>query len=332
MEARRARAQRRRALAFGPDGVLFVADPIEASVLAIRTGDTDGDPSTVQIAVDGINERIAALLGTSASNILINDLAVNPESGNTYLSVSRGRGEDALPVLIRVDGEGELSEFALDDVEYSDVGLENAPEEGRRTESITDLAFVGDRVIVAGLSNEEFASKLRSVAYPFDASDAGTSVEIYHGAHGAYETRAPVRTLTPYEIDGEQHILAAYTCTPLVKFPVSELEPGKKIRGTTVAELGSGNRPLDMIVYSKDGKDYVLIANSSRGLMKVTTEEIGEIDGITKHVSGGKTAGLSYETIEHLDGVLQMDRLDDDFVVMLMSTDGRQVLATVETP
>jgi len=29
-----------------------------------------------------------------------------------------------------------------------------------------------------------------------------------------------------------------------------------------------------MIVYQKDGKDYLLLANSSRGVMKVTTEKI----------------------------------------------------------
>ena len=66
--------------------------------------------------------------------------------------------------------------------------------------------------------------------------------------------------------------------------------------------------------------------------MKVTTKGISDIEGITKHVSGGKTAGLAYETIDYLAGVVQLDRLDDEFVVVLMVTDGRQTLATVETP
>ncbi len=56
----------------------------------------------------------------------------------------------------------------------------------------------------------------------------------------------------------QPHVLAAYTCTPLVKFPLSDLKPGEKVKGTTIAELGNRNRPLDMIVYQKDGKDYVL--------------------------------------------------------------------------
>ena len=68
-------------------------------------------------------------------------------------------------------------------------------------ESITDMAYVDGKLVVAGLSNEEFASKLRTVPYPFAAVEAGTSVEIYHGNHGQFETRSPVISFVPYKID-----------------------------------------------------------------------------------------------------------------------------------
>ncbi len=45
-------------------------------------------------------------------------------------------------------------------------------------------------MIVAGLSNEEFASTLRSLPFPFKEGESETSVEIYHGAHGKFETRS----------------------------------------------------------------------------------------------------------------------------------------------
>jgi hypothetical protein len=93
---------------------------------------------------------------------------------------------------------------------------------------------------VAGLSNEEFASKLWSVAYPFASADRGTSVEIFHGNHGALETRSPVMAFLPFNIGNQPHLIASYTCTPLVKFPVSSLKPGDKIMGTTIAEFGAG--------------------------------------------------------------------------------------------
>ena len=66
---------------------------------------------------------------------------------------------------------------------------------------------------VAGLSNEEFASNFRRLAFPFNDHMDATSLEIFHVAHGRYETHAPVRTFMPFEIDGEPQILAAYTCT-----------------------------------------------------------------------------------------------------------------------
>ena len=48
------------------------------------------------MAVKDVSGKIAAMLGTNARQLAINDLAVNPRSGNVYLAVSRGRGPDAV--------------------------------------------------------------------------------------------------------------------------------------------------------------------------------------------------------------------------------------------
>ena len=128
--------------------------------------------------------------------------------------------------------------------------------------------------MISGLSNEEFASKLRSVAYPFTSAEAGTSVEIFHGNHGRLETRSPVYTFLPYSIGSKPHIIASYTCTPLVRFPVESLT-GSKVLGTTIAELGAGNRPLDMVLYTKGGREFLLMSNNSRGVMKIPTDAFG---------------------------------------------------------
>src|SRR5262249_45632082 len=148
---------------------------------------------------------------------------------------------------------------------------------------------------VAGMSTEEFNSTLRAIPFPFKEDTKGTGIKIYHGAHGRWETNSPIRTFTTFDIKGETHLLAGHQCTPLDKFPLKDLKPGKKVTGTTVAELGNMNRPLDMVVYEKDGKHYILVANSARGMMKITTEKIDSIEGITKRISG--TAGLKYEKL-----------------------------------
>lgn len=323
-------------LAFGPDGVLFLGDTAGGAVFAIDTGDVKGEADPEQVEVEAINEKIAGLLGVDAGEVSIVDLAVNPASGTVYFSVARGNGPDAMPVLVRlVDKKPQV--IPLNDVKYSKAALPNLPApggEGRRNlraQSITDLAFVDGRLFVAGLSNEEFASNLRSIPFPFADTGKGTSVEIFHGAHGRFETRSPVRTFVAYEIGNDPYLLAAYTCTPLVKLSVADLKPGVKVEGTTVAELGNRNRPLDMIVYQKGGKSYLLLANSSRGVMKITTDGIEKAIGIKERIAG--TAGLKYDTIDGLKGVTQLDRLTGTHAVILtQSEDGSQDLKAIELP
>jgi len=139
-----------------------------------------------------------------------------------------------------------------------------------------------------------------------------------------------VRTFVPYDINGEANILAAYTCTPLVKFPVSDLKPGEKVKGTTIAEMGNQNVPLDMIVYKKGGKEYILIANNKRGVMKMPTEGIDKAEAITKRIGG--TAGMKYETVPNLKDVLQLASFDAEHALVLVRAGDNLNLETVELP
>jgi hypothetical protein len=319
-------------LAFGPQGILFIGDPRAATIYAVDTNDRTAPKSTDRPKVEGINEKIASMLGTEANQIRIADLAVNPISGNAYLSVARGLKPDSPGVIIRLSRSGNLGEFPLKDVKSAKVTIPNAKEGRTRLEQITHLAYFKGRVIVAGLSNEDWNSTLRAIPFPFTEAERGTSVQIFHGAHGKFETNSPVRIFTTYKIGDEDNLLAAYQCTPLVKIPVSQLKPGEKIKGTTVAELGNGNRPLSMIVYQKGGKDYVLMANNSRGLMKIKLEGVDTITAITSPVKGGKTAGLTYETIEGKSGVRKLDAFDKDHAVVLLDNKGRWDLETMELP
>ena len=318
-------------ITFGPDGILFIADTKSAALVAVATGDTKASAAKA-VKVDGINQKLAALLGTAADQLLIADLAVNPISHTAYLAVTRGLGAGATPVLVRVKGDGSLEVVSLDKVKHSRAELPDAPVEGvqgegkkqsnPRQESITDIAFLEDRLLVAGLSNEEFSSTLRAIPFPFQKVANGTSVEIYHGAHGRFETRSPIRTFVAFKVGDEAQLLAAYTCTPLVQFPISALTPGAKIKGKTIAELGNRNRPLDMIVYHKDGKDWLLLANNSRGVMKITTDDIANAESITAPVTGSDTKGTKYETIVSWKGVEQLDKLDETTAIVLRRGEG----------
>ncbi len=313
-------------LAFGPEGILFVGDPMGASIFALSTGDTRAVKNPPAPEVDGIQEKIANLLGASAEQIMVNDMAVNPLTKRAYISVSRGRGPEAMPAIVRVSGS-KLEEVNLANIAHASVDLPNAPAADAkdrrgtslRTEAITDLAYVDGTLLVAGLSNEEFSSNLRSIPFPFQTAGRGASIEIYHGQHGRFETNSPIRTFTPYKIAKKRHILAAYTCTPLVSIPMSDLEPGKKVMGKTIAELGNRNRPLDMVVYEKDGAQYILMNNSSRGVMKVKGDGLESYPAIKSQT---EVTGVPYETIAGLKGVEHLDRLDASNAVMLIRSEG----------
>ena len=216
----------------------------------------------------------------------------------------------------------------LDNAAYSKVTLTNVPGvedkdrrgNSRRQEAITDLHYLDGKVFVAGVSNEDFTSRMRAISFPFVEADKGADIGIYHGAHGRFETDAPVRTFTPFNIGGEPHLLAALQCTPLVTVPVSQLKAGAKVEGKTVAELGNMNRPLDIISYQKEGKTFLLLANSARGVMKINPETIAQQPGIKDPVRGGGKAGLPYDTIGELKGVEHLDKLGDSHALLLVRT------------
>jgi hypothetical protein len=323
-------------LSFGPDGVLFAADRQAATIYALNLGTQSMGKATGTADVPAITVKIASMLGTAPTEITIADLAVHPKSGNSFLAVMRGQGASAQPALLRVDGAGTLGLVSLETVTYTSVAVPNPAAvsttgRGGRAQSVTDMALSSGRLFVSGLSNEEFASKLWSVPYPFSTADRGTSVEIYHGNHGQLETRSPVMTFLPLQVGGQPHLIASYTCTPLVRFPVSALKPGEKIVGTTIAEFGAGNQPLDMIAYEKDGKSFLLMSNSNRGVMKIPTSDFGSAAAITARVGG--TAGIPFETIMSMTGVEQLDRLDAGrSVVISRAATGERNLTAVPLP
>jgi hypothetical protein len=324
-------------LAFGPNGELFVADPQAATIFALTLGAQASGAMAGTADVTGIDEKIAGVLGTAAADVRIVDLAVHPSSKNSFVAVMRGQGPTGQPALMRVDGSGAVTLVSLDAMTFTSVALPNpaavSPNgRGGRAQSVTDLAYSDGRLFVAGLSNEEFASKLWSVTYPFAAVDVGTSVEIFHGNHGRLETRSPVMAFLPFEINGQPHIVAGYTCTPLVKFPIASLTAGQKIVGTTMAELGAGNQPLDIITYEKDGHGYLLMSNTRRGVMKIPTASFGAAAPITAPVPEG-TAGVPFETVATMVNVEQLDRLDAGrTVVIARAESGVRSLSAVALP
>ena len=325
-------------LAFGPDGTLFAADNQGAAIFALDLGAQASGGAAGAKALDALDAKLAAMLGTGAREVTVTDLAVHPTTKNAYVSVMRGQGAGAAATLFRIDGTGKIDMVTLESLNFQKVDVTNAPaanptaRRDPRASVITDMAFTDGRLWVAGLSNEEFASKLRAIPYPFASVDSGTSVEIYHGNHRQLETRSPVNAFVPYSINDEPYLLAGYTCTPLVKFPIENLKPGSKVRGTTIAEFGAGNRVLDMILYNKGGQEFLLTTNNSRGVMKIPTNTFANATPITTPVDT-ETGGVPFEKVTSMTGIEQMDKLDDaNSIVLARNASGALNLQVLPLP
>lgn len=321
-------------MTFAGSGVLLVGDPKTATVYAINTEDKKAT-GTFQ-NMDDLGTAISSALSLSGE-IRFGDLAVNPDTGNTFVSISAGEAVH----LVRIALDGTISKLDLSQIENAKKTLPNPPEDkavtrrGRtrnpRNESITDIAFFDGKVMVTGVAADQSPSRVLQFPYPFAENTITTSVDIFHAAHGRVED-ATIRTFVPMSIGGEPTLLAGFTCTPLVKFPIEQLSAPEKVRGTTVAELGNRNTPIDMVVYEKGGKTFVLMNNDRRGMMKITTEGMDSNEGLTERVSGGGTAGQPYETIEGMENVRHMDRLNETQAVALIEGNNAWSLTAIDLP
>jgi len=335
------------AIAFGPGGALLIGDSKGAQVVAIDTKDTKSAAWKAK-SIEKFAEKIADKLGSKASEIEFKGLAVNPASGKAYVLVRDGDKS----VIVTVDGDGKIGEVTFDKVDHVVVPL---PKADKGTIQVTDLAWAKERILVGGLTNEQFKAKVYSIPTPLDPANKATgfSTETYHVAHGKWETHAPMTTLIPYESKGKKYVVGAFACTPLVRYPLDDVKRDAKVKGSSVIELGHGNRPQGMFTYSKGGKSYLLIANrrherfakqspigpSQYWVAKVDMAVFDETEKVNKdaewRVEKGTAKPISdkAKVIDGYAGTRYMQKLDDK-QALVIKEDGKKgfTLAALELP
>ncbi|MEK6153768.1 hypothetical protein WIW50_10935 [Flavobacteriaceae bacterium 3-367] len=318
-------------LSFGPEGILFIGDSKNATIYALDTEDADPKDESAEINLGDFDTKIAASLGRTKDQIKVTDMAVNPVSKTVYFSVNL---VDGTPVLLKLEEEA-LVNIPLNNIGYSKIALSDAVEvnaedkRGRplRIWAISDMKYHKGKILVSGLSNKEFGSTFRSIPFPFKDTQDYASLEIYHAAHGQYETFAPIKTFDVIALENKEYLMASYTCTPLVLFPMEELKEGKHTKGRTVAELGSGNSPLDMISFEKEGKPYFLMSNTNRSVMRIDYTTIADFkESLTTPVTEfAKATGVGYVSLPMVN-VLQLDNLDANKVVYMQRTSSGELI------
>jgi hypothetical protein len=272
-----------------------------------------------------LSQKIATFAKISPLDILIRDLAINPTNKEAYIAFDTKTKLGYFSQIIIVNQSGEIRAFDLRKTTHTEVKLTDAPTSDfkywdktpMRSFTFTDIDLHKGKVYISGMSNAEFSSALRMVDFPFnDSKVSTTSVEIFHAVHGQMETRAPIQTLTFVTLEDEDYILAAYTFTPLVLIPVKDLKDGAHIVGKTIAEMGYGNTPIDIIKFKSAAMDKVpyegiILSNKNKSAQFIDLNDIKESNKAASiGYAGIGEAGTARTTLP-LTNLLQLDDQDD---------------------
>jgi hypothetical protein len=172
------------------------------------------------------------------------------------------------------------------------------------------------------------------------------SAETYHVAHRKWETKAPIQSFVPYSSKEGTYVVGAFACTPVAKFKVDDLESGAQVKGVSMVELGSGNRPLDLFSYEdKSGKEWLVVhtqrfkqnlfgpsamwgARISMDYLNAaeTNENAARRD--EKEAKGPD----GIEVVNALFGAVQVDKLSNTEVVVLRDNAGTLSLEVAALP
>ena len=320
-------------LAFGPDNVLFIGNSKAAKIHAVATEATAlTDP--VPYNMEGFDQVISEKLGITPREVMVMDMKIHPVSQEAYIAIRLGYKPDAKSVISIIHpATGAIRFLAVNAGNSTSITLKNPASEDlvfweetpASALTITDMDYHDGYLYVAGLTNSDFASNLRKIAYPFnDSQEAVKSIEIYHAVHTQNETRAPIRTMLFTELNGAPTLVASYTCTPLVTIPTAAIKSGASITGKTIAELGYGNTPIDMLVVTTQGFDgkmskSLLITHKNRGGSMIP------LNSVEAGVKGAGMAGQRAMFAAGLNGIQQIPTAN----VMQVDVQNPQMLAMV---
>jgi hypothetical protein len=332
------------ALSFGPGGLLLVAEPGSASIVAIQTGDVGPEVKALASPVSDIGSVIAGGLGAKKEDITIKDLAVNPASGRVYLAVQR-RPDNAV-LIVTVDAAGKVAPFDTAKLPWARVTLPGGT--ASKVTNITDVAFDGTRLFATGTCNEEFASRIFTIPVPVKHGATANvfSAETYHVAHRKWETKAPIQSFIPYTGKDGTYVVGAFACTPVAKFKVDDIQSGAQVKGISMVELGSGNRPLDLFSYTdKSGKEWLVVhtqrfKQNAFGPSKMWGARISMdyLDAPQTNENAARRDEKSpkgpdgIEIVDALFGAVQADKLDNTRAVVLKDNEGTLSLEVAALP
>jgi hypothetical protein len=317
-------------MAFADAGTLLIADWRGGEIHALQLPAAAAAEAR-QFNLKNISAPIAKALHTQPDKLRFEDMAFRPGAELAYISLSieQPRGLPQ-PALVSVNADGKVAVLQLEKLPRHSAAIGDKPSSDKMfwnqvpaaTYTVTDMVFHDNKLYVAGLSNASFASTLRVYDYPFTPTGktgvASSSIEMYHAVHDQVETRAPIGKMVIATLNGEPSLIAAYTCTPLVTVPLNDLKDGAHVVGKTVAELGWGSAPVDMVAFDAGQGPVVLLTNSHKSADMMALSDIAEASarpGLSKPIEWPASPYLGVKAIPvPLAGIAQLGTQDKEFL------------------
>jgi hypothetical protein len=312
-------------LKFGSENTLFIGDSKSATLYAYSIESSQNETAQQGYNIHDLSQKIAAFAKINLMDILVRDMAINPVNKEAYIAFDTKTKTGYASHVVIVSQSGSIRNLDLKKTKHTEVKLLDALTSdykfwgttSMRSFTFTDIDLHKGKVYVSGMSNAEFSSALRMVDFPFnDSKVSTTSVEIFHTVHGQMETRAPIQTLSFITLDDGDYILAAYTCTPLVLIPVKDLKDGAHVVGKTIAEMGFGNTPIDIIKFKSAGMDKVpyegvILSNKNKSAQFINLTDINKSNKMEAiGYAGDSETGTTRKALP-MTSLLQLDDQDD---------------------
>ena len=315
------------ALAFGPDGLLLIANG--PRVVIVATGDVKKTNWTKN-EIPKVDQIFAGKLGLQPADVEIRKIAVNPASMKAYVLVRALTTKTN--VILAIDGAGGISEFGLENVRFKSYALKTPDVAITKA---TDIAWAGGKIIVSTQATDKFASRVFTID-PTDKSGAPiqVSTKTYHVGHNKWETEAPLRAIMPLLEAG--------------KTSVEEVKANEQVTGRSILELGPGNTPRSMFSYERGGMRFVLVNVATNNkkpaagfpsaywTARVDAGMLNETTNINENAlwrAGRKNpAGERVQVVNDYSGVQQMDRVDSTRALAIMESDGGLALRVLQLP
>ncbi|MEC5384440.1 hypothetical protein VVD49_01825 [Uliginosibacterium sp. H3] len=312
-------------ITFADANTAIVADWVGGEIHALQLA-----PATSVAAqpfrLKNISSPVAQALHVQPDALRFEDMAFRPGTELAYITLSVQRGKASVPALVSVDSSGKVAVINLAKAPQTSVAIKQRPAADQKfwndipaaSYTVTDMVFNAGKLYVAGLSNASFASTLRVYDFPFNGASTTTSIEMYHAVHNQVETRAPIRKMTIATLDGEPTLIAAYTCTPLVTVALKDLKDGAHIVGKTIAELGWGSAPVDMVTFDAGQGPMVLLTNSHKSADLMTLESIAAASkqpGLSTPIKWPSEPYLGLKAIPvPISGIAKLGNQNKDFL------------------